>query len=128
MIGGILNSNQCLGGESCHMIDENVLDRHVDGDNRKEIAKPFVGLAVNVIHNQIMDTVTLSSRGGGPKPVQRDCDLQYAATMSNFVVANGDVGDAAERTGIVLVGWCQQNCKAALTKTTPNIFEHVALE
>src|SRR5207248_3890317 len=74
------------------------------------------------------DTVTLPSRGRSPSLVQCDRDLEYARTMSNFVVANGDIGDPANRTSVVLIGRRQQNCKAALTKTTPNIFEHIALE
>ena len=67
MIGAIQNGNQGFGRKGRHMIDQHVSDGKVYRNNRKKIAKAFVGFAVNVIHNQIMDTVTLSSRGGGPQ-------------------------------------------------------------
>src|SRR5438105_5724984 len=75
-----------------------------------------------------MDTVALPRRRGSSKLVKPIHHLQYARTMKNLIVANGDIGNPAKRTGVFLVNWRQQNREARLTKTTPHVFEHVALE
>ena len=75
-----------------------------------------------------MNAVALSCRGRRPRLVQRIGELQYARAMNYLVVANGDIRDPAKRTGIVLVSRRQQNGEARLTKTAPDVFQHIALE
>src|SRR5215469_250521 len=92
-------------------------------------AEPFDRLANDVVNHDIVNAVTFPGFRSPPRARQTISDLQAAAHMADAAIADGNVGDDADRAyvGNLILGR-EKESEAALGESSPGIFEDVAFE